>query len=503
MAQPLLNWQRTYGGSADEEILAAEQTPDGGYILVGYTNSDGGQVTGQQGNSDVWVVKTDGLGILQWQRSLGASATERGHAVANTSDGGSIIAASVEDLGGDIASIFGEGDIWLVKLSGNGSLQWESTYGGTSFDEPSAVVETSDGYVVAGYTESDDAMVSGYHGNGDLWVFKTNTSGALQWQNALGGTDTDEAMGMRRTSDNGVIIAGSSKSDNGNLTQNLGGTDAWLVKLSSTGTLQWQRTYGHSGDEYAADVVQRSDDGYTFVAASNSEGGQVSQNFGNYDYWLVRTDANGVLQGEASFGGSSDDIPFALQATPDGGYALAGYSASDNVLVTAPLGGLDFWVVKTNNTGTLQWQLSLGGSDDDIAHAIVATSDAGYLIAGLTNSSDNDVTLARGGMDQWAVKLEGMTTGITPAEASAPTFLVAPNPANDRISVQFDALTPSPMLLRILDASGREVMARALGALPLGSQRIELAIGHLKAGAYAIALHQGNMASTQSIIVLE
>jgi hypothetical protein len=389
----------------------------------------------------------------------------------------------------------------LVKLNNTGFLQWEFTYGGTSFDEPRAVVEASDGFVVSGYTESDDNQVNGYHGSGDLWVFKTNGFGTLQWQNALGGTDTDEALGMRLTSDNGVIIAGSSKSSNGDVTQNLGGTDVWLAKLSATGMLQWQRVHGHTGDEYAVDVVQRADGGYTFVAASNSEGGQVSQNFGNYDYWLVRTDANGVLQGEASFGGSGDDIPFALQATSDGGYVLAGYSASDNGLVIAPLGGLDFWVVKTNATGVLQWQRSLGGSDDDIAHAIVATNDAGYLVAGLTNSNDNEVTIARGGMDMWAVELGGVATGIPSIGSDPFTFILAPNPANEVSVLSFSLSIALPVTYSMYDRTGREVMTKDLGTLVAGKHLIALDLGPLASGSYELVLNQGDPHGTRSLFV--
>src|SRR5690606_23986892 len=295
--------------------------------------------------------------------------------------------------------------------------------------------------------------------------------------------------------------AGSSKSTDGDLTQNYGGTDVWLVKLSATGTVEWQNVYGHTGDEYAVDVVQRADGGYTFVAASNSQGGQVTQNFGNYDYWLVRTDGNGVLQGEASYGGSGDDIPFGLQATPDGGHVLAGYSASDNGSVTAPLGGFDFWVVKTNTTGVLQWQRSLGGSDDDIAHAIVATNDAGYLVAGLTSSNDNDVTQARGGQDHGAVKLEGGATGIARVPVPAPVLDVGPNPANERATVQFDVSTTDPVGYRVLDATGREVITKALGTLPVGPHTILLDVGHLKAGVYELALYQGASVGARTFVV--
>jgi len=493
VAQTNIAWQNTYGGSSDEEIRGAAQTPDGGYILIGHTTSSGGQVTGYQGNEDLWVVKTDASGGLVWQRALGSGSSEYGYAVATTADGGYIIAATADDVGGDIANIIGGGDIWLVKLNASGNIVWENTYGGTSYDEPRAVVEVDGGFIVAGYTESDNEQVTGYQGSGDLWVFKVDANGTLLWQRAIGGTDTDEAHGMRRTSDNGVIIAGSTKSNNGDVGQNFGNTDAWLVKLNEAGTIQWQSVYGHTGDDLAMDVVQRADGGYTFAAASNSQGGQVSQNFGNYDYWLVRTNPNGTLLGQNSYGGSGDDIPYALQQTFDGGYALAGYTASDNGNITNNLGGLDFWVVKTIDTGVLDWQRTLGGSDDDLASSLVATADGGYLVAGSTKSEDQDVTNGRGGEDFWAVKLQGNgTVGIAALSTIATRVQLFPDPVVDHTTVVFDLEKAGAVSYLIIDAAGRTILSKEFGILTAGEQRVMLDLQALTPGAYHFALRQGD-----------
>lgn len=502
-AQPALSWQHTYGGAADEQVMDAVQTTDGGYLLVGYTFSDDGQVSGQHGNEDLWVVKTNAAGVFIWQRALGGSASERGYAAAVTSDGGYILAGTATDQGGDVANIIGDGDIWMVKLDAAGTIDWESTYGGTNLDEPRAIVETDGGFIVAGYTESDDGQVIGYHGSGDLWVFKTSPSGALIWQNTLGGTDTDEALGMRNTSDNGVIISGSSKSSNGNLTQNFGNTDVWLVKLSDAGALQWQNGYGHTGDEYATDVLQGADGGYLFIAASNSIGGQVTQNAGNYDFWLGRANPNGVLIGETSYGGSGDDIPHALQQTIDGGFAIAGYTVSDNGSITAPLGGSDQWVVKTSDTGVLQWQRTLGGSDDEVAHAVLATDDGGYLLAGTTSSGDNDVSPERGGMDAWAVKLVGGTVGLSENEAASTTVTLFPNPATAQVWLSFELNKAAMVSYQITDHAGRVVQRAAFGRLPSGERMFTLDIGSLVAGTYTVALQFDPTTLMRTFVVLE
>ncbi len=501
VAQPSIVWQNTYGGSGDERVHDALQTADGGYLLVGHTTSSGGQVTGYQGNEDVWVVRTDANGTLLWQRTLGSGASERGLAVAQADDGGFLIAGTAEDNGGDIANIIGDGDIWLVKLNGNGTVLWENTYGGTGFDEPRAVVAVDDGFVVAGFTESDDVQVTGYQGSGDLWVFKVNGTGTLQWQRTIGGTNRDEAHGMRRTAENGVIIAGSTQSNNGDLTQNFGGTDAWLVKLAGNGTIQWHQVYGHTGDERAMDVVQRADGGYAFAASTNSQGGQVSQNFGNYDFWLVRTNPKGVLEGQVSYGGSGDDMVHALQLTSDGGYVMAGYSVSDNGTVTNPLGGFDFWAVRTDASGLLQWQRNLGGSDDDISHAVLQTSDGGYLLAGLTNSEDQDVTNARGGEDFWAVKLQGGSVGVDEQVTLNAQLILFPVPLNDAATLVLDLKQPSPVTLRVLDAVGRTVKVQDLGRQQAGEQRIVLDMAGSPEGTYSLVIDLGSSRMQRSFVI--
>ncbi|MDX9750137.1 MAG: hypothetical protein RBT71_03565 [Flavobacteriales bacterium] len=502
LAQPAIQWENTYGGPDDEAAHAALRTTDGGYLLVGHTTSEGGQVTGQHGNEDLWAVKTDANGALLWQRALGSEASEGGLAVTLTSDGGYLIAGTADDPGGDVGNVIGDGDVWLVKLDASGTIVWENTYGGTSYDEPRAMVETAGGYVVAAYTESDNGQVTGYSGSGDLWMFGVSGTGTLLWQLALGGTDTDEPFGMAATMDGGVIVAGASKSNNGTLTQNFGGEDAWLVKLSAAGALQWQQVYGHTGDERAMDVVQRADGGFAFAAATNSQGGPVSQHFGNYDYWLVRVNPNGTLQGQSSFGGSGDDIPRALVHTSDGGYALAGYTASDNQHVTAPLGGFDQWVVKTDAGGVMQWQRTLGGSDDDEAFALEQTPDGGYIVAGLTNSDDQHVQLGRGGIDFWAVKLGPDVVSVAELDGGPMAMAVHPQPARDHARLHFTLDTPAPVRYLLIDAAGRTVLDRSAGTLPAGTHQLPLDLSALESGRYQLWLHAGDHRAGQAVVVV-
>jgi len=171
---PEIEWQKCLGGSGFEDVFSSAQTADGGIIIAGATDSNNGQVTGFQGGaSDFWVVKLDAAGNLQWQRTLGGSATDNIGEVQQTSDGGYIVAGSTSSNDGDVTGNNGNFDCWAVKLDAQGATEWQRTYGGSSNDGCWAVVVTLDGgYVLAGYTNSTDGDVTSNNGAADLWAVK-------------------------------------------------------------------------------------------------------------------------------------------------------------------------------------------------------------------------------------------------------------------------------------------------------------------------------------------
>ncbi|MBI4685607.1 MAG: choice-of-anchor D domain-containing protein [Nitrospirae bacterium] len=234
-----VQWQKTYGGSNLDFAESIQQTVDGGYIVVGETYSFGA------GSFDIWLLKLDANGNIQWQKTYGTSGGEQAYSIQQTSDTGFIVVGYKK-----VGSYF---DVWILKLDASGNVQWQKTYGGNSDDISSFIQQTSDGgFVIAGYTGSFGA------GLYDAWVLKLDEGGNIQWQKTYGGTSTDYANSIHQTSDGGYIVAGETELSTGFY-------DGWALKLDPGGNIQWQKTYGVSNNDHIYSIEQTTDGG--FVAA--------------------------------------------------------------------------------------------------------------------------------------------------------------------------------------------------------------------------------------------
>ncbi|OAA31353.1 hypothetical protein AT15_07600 [Kosmotoga arenicorallina S304] len=402
-----IQFAKALGGSDEDVAFSIIQTRDGGYVVAGYTKSNDGDVSGNHGGFDYWVVKLDGTGATQWQRCLGGSSYDYAISIIQTNDGGYVVAGWTASNDGDVSGNHGYYDYWVVKLNNTGAIQWQKCLGGSYNDWAKSVYQTNDGgYVVAGITYSSDGDVSGNHGYSDYWVVKLDSTGNIQWQKCLGGSYNDWAESIIQTSDGGYVVAGFTESNDGDVTGNHGERDYWVVKLDGTGDIQWQRCLGGSGDDYAWSIIQTRDGGYVVAGITYSNDGDVSGNHGYYDYWVVKLNNTGAIQWQKCLGGSSYDYAISIIQTNDGGYVVAGWTASNDGDVSGNHGYYDYWVVKLNNTGAIQWQKCLGGSSYDFVYSIIQTNDGGYVVAGYTDSNDGDVSGNHGGLDYWVVKLD-------------------------------------------------------------------------------------------------
>jgi hypothetical protein len=258
-------WNKTYGGTNDEEAYSLVRTDDGGYALAGYTNSFGA------GSNDFYFVKTDEFGNMLWNRTYGGTSIDGANSVVQTGDGGYALAGYARSFGA------GEYDMWLVRTDGVGNMLWNKTYGGIGSDAANSVVKTYDGgYALAGYSDSFGSAT-------EVWLVKTNGSGNMEWGRTYGGSNYDEiANSVVQTKDGGYALAGSAASFGA------GGTDMWLVKTDAAGNMLWNRTYGGTNDEKAFSLVQTSDGGYALAGWTYSFGA------GNGDMWFVKTDEWGT-----------------------------------------------------------------------------------------------------------------------------------------------------------------------------------------------------------------
>lgn len=414
IGEPYITWQKCLGGSENESIAnfpyaSIQQTTDGGYIVAGYTESNDGNVSGNKGNTDIWVVRLDGTGNILWQRCLGGSGYEFGASIVQTTDGGFVLAGITTSTDGDVSGNQYGAAVWIVKLDGTGNILWQRCLGGSSIDWPYSIQQTADGgYIVAGYTESNDGDVSGNHGGKDAWVVKLDGSGNKVWQRCLGGSGTDMAYSIQQTADGGYIVAGGTDSNNGDVSGNHGGADAWVVKLDGAGNKVWQRCFGGSDVDIAFSIRQTTDGGYIFAGGTNSNNGDVSgYHGGDGDIWVVKLDSAGNKLWQRCLGGSGIELWLSsVEQTSDGGYVVIGTTGSNDGNVSGNKGLWDVWVVKLNSTGSLVWQKCLGGTSVDYGFSIQQTFDGGYVLAGLTASNDGDVSGNHGGIDIWVAKLK-------------------------------------------------------------------------------------------------
>ncbi len=345
-----LVWQSCLGGINYEESYHGQQCPDGGYIICGFSDSDSGQVGANHGLQDCWIVKLDSAGSLQWERSLGGSMNDLANSIIPTNDGGYAFTGFAGSSSGDVSGNHGNGDCWVVKLDSAGNFQWQNCLGGSNPDNGWKINQTADGgYIVGATSSSIDGNVVGNHGGGDIWIIRLNASGSIIWQKCLGGSGSDIMRDMRITSDAGFVIGGYSNSVDGDVSLNQGAYDYWVVKLDSSGTLISEKTFGGPGNDYGQSVRQVLDGGYIVAGYTNSVGGDVSINHGFNDYWIIRLDQNFNLLWQKSLGGSSFDFGTSVLQSSDDGFVVFGYSSSLDGDITVHNGSTqesDFWMVK-------------------------------------------------------------------------------------------------------------------------------------------------------------
>ncbi|MCF6308692.1 MAG: T9SS type A sorting domain-containing protein [Flavobacteriaceae bacterium] len=485
-----IEWETNLGGSGTDSATSIQQTADNGYIIAGYSWSNDGDISENNGDDDIWIVKLDGTGSLVWETNLGGSSWDEAYSIQQTIDGGFVVAGFSWSNNGDVSENNGGYDFWIVKLDDLGSLVWETNLGGSSWEVASSIQQTIDeGYIIAGYTTSNDGDVSENNGADDFWIVKLDVNGSLVWEKSLGGSGFDNATSIQQTADGGYIVAGASNSSNGDVGGNYGNYDYWIVKLDINGTLVWENNFGGSNEDWANYIQQTTDGGYIMVGWSKSSDFDVSGNNGRRDYWVVKLDSNGVLVWEKNLGGSYDDIASSIQQTFDGGYIIAGFTSSTDGDINENNGGDDYWIVKLSATGSLIFETNLGGSGNESARSIKQTNNGEYIVLGSSNSNNGDVGGNNGVKDYWVVKLEG-TLGIEDNIASK--ISLSPNPTTNTITIA--NLSQEITKIELLDMQGRIVLSK--------NEVINntINISHLQSANYLVKIYVGRTIFYKKVI---
>jgi predicted secreted protein len=303
-------WDKTFGGSFEDEAYSLIQTTDGGYAIVGETQA------WKHDCGDVWLLKLDSQGNLLWDKTYGGSGFDGARSLIQTKEGGYAVAGYIQSKGA------GRIDFWLLKLDSRGNLLWDKTFGGSEDDCARSLIQTKDGgYAVAGYTKSYGA------GGRDVWLLKLDSRGNRLWDRTCGGSGLDQAHSLIQTKDGGYAVAGVNSS------KGAAGSDVWLIKLDNQGNKVWDKTYGGSKGDVAYSLIQTTDGGYTVAGYTYSKGA------GGGDFWLLKLDSRGNRLWDKTYGGSKGDVAYSLIQT-----------AGDK---KRGANNQDVWVIKLDEQGDL------------------------------------------------------------------------------------------------------------------------------------------------------
>jgi len=348
-------WTQTYGGTRNDEAESVIQTSDGGYAIAGHTLSFGAR------GYNSWLLKIDAYGNIEWSKTYGGSREDYACSVVQTSDGGYAIAGHTWSFGA------GECDFWLIKTDSQGNMEWQNTYGGPNLDAVHQMIATSDGgYALAGYTGTPGANSL------DGWFVKTDEFGKMEWNQTYKWEKFDRIYSLVETSDGGYALAGETNSFGA------GFNDSWLIRTDASGNMLWNQTYGGKRFDRASSLLATPDGGYAIAGDTDSF------NDGKYDVWLIKTDANGNMEWNQTYERAPPQkfsnfiFPCSLVRTLDGGYAIAAKTK------TSGTSNYDFWLIKTDASGNMEWNQTYGDEKDEQPNSLIATSDGGYVMAGYT-----------------------------------------------------------------------------------------------------------------------
>lgn len=498
-------WQRTIGGSESEALYDLKQTPDGGYILgcSSLSNISGDKTDGSNGDFDIWVIKTNAEGNIEWQNSIGGNNFDDLHSIELTPDGGYIACGeSTSNISGDkTENSRGVEDFWIVKLDDTGNVEWDKTIGGSSIDYFPQIKVTVDGYYVCGESWSNISgdKTENSKGENDYWLIKLDNSGTIVSQKTIGGSYYDTFMTMSSTADDGVILGGFSESGiSGDKTEDSKGeADYWIVKLNSSGAIEWDKTIGGSEDDYLFSIIQTSDNGYLLSGYSLSDisGDKTEDSQGSTDYWIVKLDSSGTIEWQNTIGGSGADNGHVADQTADGGYIIGGFSKSDisGDKTENGQGNFDCWLLKLNNVGIIEWQNTIGGSEQDGIRTLIQTSDTGYLLGGesISNISGDKTENSKGGYDIWIIK-HAATLGLK-ENAFYKAITLYPNPTKNTLQLNTQDQTIDQV--NIYTMTGSKVLQLDADTI---SPTVD--VSSLASGVYYVQLYSGKNVTLKKFV---
>ena len=496
-------WEKSYGGKHAEFLADVLPTPDYGFLLAGSSLSDknGNKEMVSSGNFDYWLWKMDEYGMAEWQKSFGGSGLDFLQSAQLTIDGGFILAGvSGSPKGGQKKEDSrGQEDYWIIKLDAKGNEQWQRTIGGSGQEHLACISRTLDGgYIVGGSSSSGKSgdKTEGNFGNLDYWIVKLNASGTIEWQKTYGGKSFDQLKTVEQTKDGGYILGGYSNSPaSGNKqSDNIGTGDYWIIKTDKAGAIEWQRTLGGDGDDNLTSLIQSRNGGYVLggSSSSNPSHDKSRANTKGTDFWIVRLDDEGQTLWQETYNYGAVDLLTSIVENEDGTLLIGGYAqteVSDGKKDKKDIN--DYIALKINAKGEELWSKTVGSDDSDILSKLIETRDGGYLLAGTSKGKPSrDKNSGNGSSDFWVVKLKDRYK----KEVAKSAIEALPNPAqnftNIVVGYEFQSGTAS-----VFDLSGRQ-----LQQFSIDSRTVPVDLSHYPEGIYIVEIRTNLQTDSVKVI---
>ena len=446
-------WQQCFGttGHDGEDWVEGATKFNDGYLFAINVTQDEPWISNYHGSTDTWIINTDSLGNIIWEKCYGGSKGDGPEAIIPIDSNYIYLFNATSSSDGDVHNFINDiSALWVIKINKQGNIIWENCYGGPDVEEPIDALLTSDGgLLLMSRIQAAGGDISNYYGGIDIWICKIDSLGTIQWEKTLGNHGFENAITMEFTSDTTFFVLGGVNESGGMVdcdcfVHPTGFLDVWLIEMDIYGNILRQLCYGGTGYDLLTDIV-KIEGGYVFTAGTSSYDGDVTGLHGLDDIWVVKIDTVGNIIWEKCFGGSKLDWPRYLTQTQDNGFVIIGETKSSNGDVSnnhSNLGTTDTWVIKLDQYGILQWEHCFGGIADEriwTCNNIIKNSDYDYVIAGQSTGINGDVECELNpepgtySPDAWIINIKDCHH-FAPAQPQQPT-------GKDTLCVNTDSIT--------------------------------------------------------------
>jgi hypothetical protein len=435
-------WQQCLGDEKGAYYYSSTRIQDGYFLTLGI--SSGEDASNYHGSADIWVLRTDTMHNVLWEKCYGGSDTDVPIKIVPITDSTFYIFGLTRSLDGDVQSgNNGFSDVWVIKINGQGDILWEQTYGSPYYDIANDLVVTSDGgFVFIDRVDNPGGDISQFYGAYDVWMCKCDANGNIEWEKTLGNEGLDNGVSLIINRRGNIMMVGAVQYHGGMVTCYPQGAigNVWLVELDMQGNILWQECYGGSDYEAGYKIIE-VDAGYIFTGISYSNDGDVSGHHGQAgldgkkDIWVVNIDTVGEIIWQKSLGGSEIEFPSDIFISSLGEVLVFGVTTSNDGDVSGNHsypGYLDVWLAKLDSSGTLIGQQCFGGLMDEYlnTHSVSKINDYRYIIASvakIANNNDVQCTFHGGNPpeDAWFFEIKdcGYYAPAIPSQPEGPVWV--------------------------------------------------------------------------------